>query len=230
MTIDIITSVPKIFESFLSFGPVRKAMENSSLVIRFLNVVDFAKHPKEIDDYPYAGVSGMVMKIEPIYKAIMSAKENFDESYVILLSPQGKVLNQEKVKELVSKKHLILICGRYKGIDARVENFIDEEISIGDYILSGGEIAAIVLVDAISRLLPNAVNDPLSVLTDSFEDGLLDAPYYTRPYEFMGYVVPEVLLSGDHKKIEDWINTEKLRITVQKRPDLIKKLVFKLTT
>lgn len=230
MTIDIISSVPKIFESFLLFGPLKKAIENGSLVIRFFNVVDFAKHAKEVDDYPYGGASGMVMKIEPIYKAIIAAKENFEENYVVLLSPQGKVLNQGKVKELASKKHLILICGRYKGIDARVEYFVDEEISIGDYILSGGEIAAIVLIDSISRLLPNAVNDPISVLTDSFEDGLLDAPYYTRPLEFMGYGVPDILLSGDHKKIENWINTEKLRRTVQKRPDLIQKFVFKLTT
>lgn len=230
MTIDIITSTMKIFENFLSFGPVKRAIENNSLFIRFFDVANFSKHVKEVDDYPYGGASGMVMKIEPVYKALLSAKENFSENHVILLSPQGRVLNQERVKELVNKKHLILICGRYKGVDARIEYFIDEEISIGDYILSGGEIAAMVLIDAISRLLPYAVNDPNSVLTDSFEDGLLDAPYYTRPSEFMGYKVPEILLSGDHKKIEEWKNIEKLRRTVQKRPDLVQKLVFKLTT
>jgi len=221
MTIDVISSVVKIFESFLEFGPVKKAIEKNILNIRFFNLVDFAKHPKDIDDYPYGGGSGMVMKIEPIYKAILKAKENFDENYVILLSPQGKLLNQKKVRELSKKKHLILICGRYKGIDARIEYFIDEEISIGDYILSGGEIAAMVLIDAISRLLPGAVNDPNSVETDSFEDGLLDAPYYTRPVEFMGYRVPEVLLSGDHKKIEEWRKNERIKRTKQKRPDLL---------
>ncbi|MEO0144089.1 MAG: tRNA (guanosine(37)-N1)-methyltransferase TrmD [candidate division WOR-3 bacterium] len=223
MVIDIITSVEKIFDSFLEFGPVKKAIENNSLKIRIFNLANFAKHPKDIDDYPYGGGSGMVIKIEPVYKALLKAKEGFDKNYVILLSPQGKLLNQKKVRELAKIEHLILICGRYKGIDARIEYFIDEEISIGDYILSGGEIAAMVLIDAIARLLPGSVNDPSSVETDSFEDGLLDAPYYTRPVEFMGYRVPDVLLSGDHKKIEEWRKQERIRRTLQKRPDLLNK-------
>jgi len=221
MTIDIISSIVKIFDSFLEFGPVKKAIEKNVLKLRFFNLIDFVKHPKDIDDYPYGGGSGMVMKIEPIYKALMKAKEGFGENYVILLSPQGKLLNQKKLRELLNKKHIILICGRYKGIDARIEFFIDEEISIGDYILSGGEIAAIVFIDAISRLLPGAVNDPTSVQTDSFEDGLLDAPYYTRPVDFMGYKVPDILLSGDHKKIEEWRKNERIKRTLQKRPDLL---------
>jgi tRNA (guanine37-N1)-methyltransferase len=223
MTIDVISAIVRIFDSFLEFGPVKKALEKNVLKLRFFNLVDFAKHPKDIDDYPYGGGSGMVMKIEPIYKALLKAKEGFDENYVILLSPQGKLLNQKKVRELLNKKHIILICGRYKGIDARIEFFVDEEISIGDYILSGGEVAAMVLIDAISRLLPGAVNDPNSVETDSFEDGLLDAPYYTRPVEFMGYKVPDVLLSGDHKKIEEWRKEERIKRTLQKRPDLLNK-------
>ncbi|MEO0202513.1 MAG: tRNA (guanosine(37)-N1)-methyltransferase TrmD [candidate division WOR-3 bacterium] len=223
MVIDIITSVERIFSSFFEVGPVKKAIENNSLKIRIFNLVNFVKHPKEIDDYPYGGGSGMVIKVEPVYKALLKAKEGFDENHVIFLSPQGKLLNQKKVRELSQKKHLILICGRYKGIDARIEYFVDEEISIGDYILSGGEIAAIVLIDAISRLLPYAVNDPISVETDSFEDGLLDAPYYTRPVEFMGYKVPDVLLSGDHRKIEEWRKEERIRRTLQKRPDLLNK-------
>jgi tRNA (guanine37-N1)-methyltransferase len=223
MTIDVISAIVRIFDSFLEFGPVKKALEKNVLKLRFFNLVDFAKHPKDIDDYPYGGGSGMVMKIEPIYKALLKAKEGFDENYVILLSPQGKLLNQKKVRELLNKKHIILICGRYKGIDARIEFFIDEEISIGDYILSGGEVAAMVLIDSISRLLPGAVNDPNSVETDSFEDGLLDAPYYTRPVGFMGYKVPDVLLSGDHKKIEEWRKEERIKRTFQKRPDLLNK-------
>lgn len=223
MLIDVISSAVGIFESFLKYGPIKKAMENGSLKIRFFNLADFAKHPKDVDDYPYGGGSGMVIKIEPVYRAIVKAKEGFDENYVILLSPQGRLLNQRRVRELSGKKHLILVCGRYKGIDARVEYFIDDEISIGDYILSGGEVAAMVLIDAISRLLPSAVNDPSSVHSDSFEDGLLDAPYYTRPPEFMGYKVPDVLLSGDHKKIDEWRRQERIRRTMLKRPDLLEK-------
>ncbi len=222
MLIDVITSIVGIFDSFLKYGPIRKAIESGSLKIRFFNLADFAKHPKDIDDYPYGGGSGMVIKIEPVYKAIMEAKKNFDENYVILLSPQGRLLNQKSVRELAKKKHLILVCGRYKGIDARVEYFVNDEISIGDYVLSGGEIAAIVLIDAISRLLPFAVSDPSSVESDSFEDGLLDAPYYTRPPDFMGYKVPDVLLSGDHKKIEEWRKQERVKRTKLKRPDLLK--------
>ncbi len=222
MLIDVITSVVGIFDSFLRYGPVKKAIGSGSLKVRFFNLANFAKHPKDVDDYPYGGGSGMVIKIEPVYKAIMEARKNFDENYVILLSPQGRLLNQKIVRELTKKKHLILVCGRYKGIDARVEYFVDDEISIGDYILSGGEIAAIVLIDAISRLLPSAVSNPSSVESDSFEDGLLDAPYYTRPPDFMGYKVPDVLLSGDHKKIEEWRKQERIRRTKLKRPDLLK--------
>jgi len=223
MTIDIITLFPEAFECIMSFGPIRKAVESGSLKIRFFNPVDFAPHPKQVDDEPYGGGAGMVMKPEPLYKALQKAKEGFSESYVIYMSPQGRILTQEKVKELSGREHLVLISGRYKGIDERIMAFVDEEISIGDYVLSGGEIPAMVILDAVARLLPGAMSDPDSWRTDSFEDGLLDAPYYTRPREFMGMEVPEVLLSGHHGKIEKWRRYQRLKRTLLKRPDLLKK-------
>ncbi len=223
MTIDVITLFPEAFVCMERFGPVRKALESGSLKLRYFNLVDFAKHPKDVDDYPYGGGSGMVLKVEPIYKAISKAKEGFASSHVIYLSPQGKPLTQAKLRELSRREHIILLCGRYKAIDERAMKFVDEEISIGDYILSGGEIPAMVIIDGISRLLPGAISDPSSSETDSFEDGLLDAPYYTRPYDFMGMKVPDVLLSGDHRKIERWRRYQKLKRTLLKRPDLLER-------
>ncbi len=223
MIIDVITLFPEAFECILKFGPIRRAMESGALQIRFFNPVDFAPHPKQVDDEPYGGGAGMVMKPEPLYKAISKAKEGFHSSHVVYLSPQGKLLEQEKVRELSRREHLILISGRYKGIDERIMAFVDEEISIGDYVLSGGELPAMVIIDAVARLLPGAMSDPDSWRTDSFEDGLLDAPYYTRPREFMGMKVPDVLLSGHHEKIEKWRRYQRLKRTLLKRPDLLKK-------
>ncbi|RLG10792.1 tRNA (guanosine(37)-N1)-methyltransferase TrmD [Candidatus Pacearchaeota archaeon] len=221
MKIDIITLFPEFFNSNIFLGPLKKAVEMKLMEIKVWNLRDFAKHPKEVDDYPYGGGSGMVLKPEPIFECVDKLKG--DKSKIILFSPQGKILNQKLVKKLSKEKHLILICGRYKGVDERVSKIVDLELSIGDYIVSGGEIPALVLIDAIARLLPGTVGDKDSVETDSFEDGLLDAPLYTRPYEYKGLKVPKILLSGNHKKISLWKRIQKIRRTLLKRPDLIDK-------
>lgn len=220
LEIHIITLFPEYFEKTFEIGPIKRAREIGVLNIFLVNPRDFSDSPKEIDDYPFGGGSGMILKVEPIKRAIDSVKK--DDSIVILLSPQGEIFSQKMAHKLKVEKHLIIICGRYKGIDERVKKYIDLEISIGDYILSGGEPAALVIIDTISRLLPGALGDENSALTDSFETGLLDAPYYTRPRVFNGMEVPEVLLSGDHEKIRIWRRKESLRGTLKKRPDLLK--------
>jgi len=222
LKVHIITLFPEYFKEALEIGPIRKAREIGVLSISFLNLKDFADSPKEVDDYPYGGGSGMILKVEPIKRAIDSVRR--EKSYVILLSPQGITFNQKLAHKLKEKEHLMIICGRYKDVDERVRKYVDLEISIGDYILSGGEPAALVLIDSISRLLPGALGDEDSSITDSFEKGLLDAPYYTRPRIFNGMEVPEVLLSGDHKKIKLWRKKESLRRTLKRRPDLLKKM------
>lgn len=221
LRIDIITLFPEFFEFPLKIGPLRRAIEKGVLKINLLNLRKFADSPKEVDDYPFGGGSGMVLKVEPIKRAIDSVKT--EKSKVILFSPQGVTFNQELAHKLKEEEHLILICGRYKDVDDRVRHFIDLEISIGDYVLSGGEPAALVILDAVSRLLPGALGDEDSRVSDSFEEGILDAPYFTRPREFEGLKVPDVLLSGDHEKIRKWRLKEALKRTLIKRPDLLKK-------
>jgi len=177
------------------------------------------KH-KKVDDYTYGGGTGMVMKAEPIFKAINNVKS--DNSKVIYLSPQGKVFNQEIAKELSEEKHIILLCGHYEGIDNRIiEEYVDEEISIGDFVLTGGEIPAMIIIDAIVRLLPGVLRSDESYILDSHYNGLLEYPQYTRPQVFNGISVPDVLLSGNHKEIELWRTKESLRTTLIKRPDLL---------
>jgi len=218
MKIHVITLFPEVFTPYLNVGPVRKAIELGHLEVNFLNPREFAESPKEVDDYPFGGFSGMVLKVEPIYKALESIKER---GKVILSSPQGKVLNQKIVEELSKEENLTIICGRYKGIDERITRFVDFELSCGDYILSGGEILALILIDAISRLMDGTLGDKGSCLTDSIISSILDSPYFTRPRNFMGYEVPEMLLSGDHKKVKIWARKESLRRTLLKRPEFI---------
>lgn len=175
----------------------------------------------QVDDYQYGGGAGMVMMCEPLAKAIeeLSATEKYDE--IIFLTPDGETLNQKTANSLSLKKRLLLICGHYKGIDERIrQHFVTKEISIGDYVLSGGELPAAILVDAIGRLLPGVLNDETSALTDSFQDNLLAPPVYTRPVDFRGWKVPDVLMSGDHKKIDDWRHEQSLLRTKERRPDL----------
>lgn len=225
MIFDIITIFPEYFDSPLRIGLLGKAIVKGLVKVRLHNLRDFAtdKH-RTVDDKPFGGGEGMLLKPEPLYRAIEALKKESPEPWVVYLSPQGRLFNQEVARELLAKKHLILICGRYEGIDERIRQyFIDDEISIGDYVLFGGEAAALVLIETVARLVPGVVGCEDSVKRDSFAEGLLKHPQYTRPRDFMGYVVPEVLLSGDHARIERFRREESLRITFERRPDLLAK-------
>lgn len=223
MRIDIITVLPELLESPLSHSIMKRAQAKGLLEIHVHPLRQYSnlKH-SQVDDYQFGGGAGMVMMLEPIVNAIESlqAKVQYDE--VIYLTPDGETLNQKMANQLSLKDNLLMLCGHYKGIDQRIrDHFITKEISIGDYVLSGGELGAAVLVDAIGRLLPGVLNNETSALTDSFQDNLLAPPVYTRPEEFRGWKVPEILLSGDHKKIEEWRHQESVERTKQRRPDLL---------
>ncbi|MBI2257475.1 MAG: tRNA (guanosine(37)-N1)-methyltransferase TrmD [Flavobacteriia bacterium] len=224
MRIDILTLFPEMFLGPFSASIVKRAIERKKAEIIIHNIRDYStfKH-KSVDDAPYGGGAGMVMRIEPI--AILIEKLKRERSYdeVIFLCPDGELLEQKTVNDLSLNQNIILLCGHYKGVDERVrEHLITKEISIGSYVLSGGELAAAVLSDAIVRLLPGVLNDETSALNDSFQDGLLSPPVYTRPAEFNGWKVPDVLLSGDEKKIENWKEEKALERTKNRRPDLLK--------
>ncbi len=230
MKIDVLTIFPEFFREVFDFGIIRRARLAGLVSINAVDVREFAtdKH-KMTDDRPFGGGDGMVMKPEPIFAAIENLTGTADrEAYppgtrVVLLSPQGKPFRQDDAKEFASgTEHIVLICGRYEGVDERVnEALVTDEISIGDYVLSGGEPAAVVLVDSIVRLLPNALGSETSAENDSFSDGLLDCPHYTRPAEFRGMVVPEVLLNGNHAEIEKWRREKALEKTRLNRKDLL---------
>jgi tRNA (guanine37-N1)-methyltransferase len=223
MHIDILTVLPELLESPLQHSIMKRAQEKGLLTVQVHQLRKWAVNEYgQVDDYQYGGGAGMVMLCEPLAKAIeeLSAQRKYDE--VIYLTPDGEQLNQQKANTFSLKENLLLICGHYKGIDERIrEHFVTREISIGDYVLSGGELAAAVLVDAIGRLLPGVLNDETSALTDSFQDNLLAPPVYTRPEDFRGWKVPDVLMSGDHKKIEEWRYEQSARRTKEKRPDLL---------
>lgn len=223
MKIDILTLFPEMFTS-LNHSILGKAKEKELLQINIINIRDFSlnKH-KKVDDTPFGGGAGMLMTPEPLYRAIMSVKTA--ESYTIYLSPAGNLLNQQKVEKLAKEhKHLILVCGHYEGIDERIiELLVDEEISIGDYVLTGGELASMVLVDAVSRYVDGVLGGEHSVNEESFSNGLLEYPQYTRPQVFMGLEVPEVLRSGHHENIKHWREEKSLEKTKRVRPDLLKK-------
>lgn len=222
MKIDILTLFPEFFYPLLSWSIVGRAYKEKKVEINSINIRDFSKNKhKKVDDYPFGGGVGMVMKPEPIFDAIHSVKEK--NSKVIYLSPQGKVFNQELANELSKEEHLIFLCGHYEGIDNRIiDHYIDEEISIGDFVLTGGEIPAMTIIDAVVRLLPGVLSSEESFMDESHYDGLLEYPQYTRPREFNGHIVPDILLSGNHKKIEAWRKAEALKATLKKRPDLLK--------
>jgi tRNA (guanine37-N1)-methyltransferase len=224
MKIDVLTLFPEVFDVLKNYSIVGRAISEKKLEISAVNIRDFSedKHGR-VDDYPYGGGKGMVIKPEPIYSSILSVRS--PNSRIIYLSPQGVPLTQEKVVELSSENHLILLAGHYEGIDSRViESFIDEEISIGDYVLTGGEIPAMVLIDSIARLLPGVLASDESYEIESHYNGLLEYPQYTRPRVFMGMKVPGVLLSGDHEKISLWRKLSSLKTTIVKRPDLVSRL------
>ncbi len=227
MRIDIITAFPKIVESPLneSIIKVGRRKERVDINIHDLRAFTGDKH-RTVDDYPYGGGPGMVLKIEPVIKALDAVfeKQSPEEAQIVLTSPRGRTFNQSEATQFSLQQHLVILCGHYKGIDERVHAFYPiDEISIGDYVLSSGEVAALVIVDTIVRLLPGVINDIDSAFTDSFSDHLLDAPCYTRPEVFRGRSVPDVLLSGDHKKIEQWRLDMRKKLTKERRPDLFEK-------
>lgn len=221
--IDILTILPELLKGPFSASILKRAQDKGLVEICVHNIRDYAtnKH-KNVDDYQYGGGAGMVMSIEPIVNLIEELKSQREYDEVIFMTPDGGLLKQNTCNELSLKKNIIILCGHYKGIDERIrENFITKEISIGSYVLSGGEIAAAVLADAVIRLLPGVLNNETSALTDSFQDNLLSPPVYTRPPEYRGWKVPEVLLSGNFPEIEKWREQEALKRTKARRPDLL---------
>ena len=223
MRIDIITVLPELLESPLSHSIMKRAREKGLLEVYLHNLRQWAVNEYgQVDDYQYGGGAGMVMLCEPLVAAIESLQKERTYNEVIYLTPDGETLNQKTANRLSLQQNLLLICGHYKGIDERVRaHYITKEISIGDYVLSGGELAAAVLVDAVGRLLPGVLNNETSALTDSFQDNLLAPPVYTRPADFRGWKVPDILLSGDPKKIDAWRHEQALERTRQRRPDLL---------
>ena len=221
MKFDVLTLFPEMFES-LNESIIGRAKEKGLIEINLINIRDFSKDKhKKVDDTPYGGGAGMVIRPDVVYDAYSSIKDR-ENAKVIHLSPQGKVLNQEKVKELSNENHLILLCGHYEGIDQRVlDEIVDEEISIGDYVLTGGELPAMVVIDSVSRYVKGVLNNE-SIKEESLSNNLLEYPQYTRPEEFRGRKVPEVLISGHHENIKNWRDEKSLEITKIKRPDLLK--------
>lgn len=223
MRIDIISVLPELMESPFKTSILKRAVDKGLVEVHFHHLRDWAinKH-RQIDDEPYGGGAGMVMMVEPLDKCISELKAQRDYDEIIYLTPDGVTLNQKIANTLSIKQNLIFLCGHYKGIDQRVRDLhITKEISIGDYVLTGGELAACVLADSVIRLLPGVLNDEQSALTDSFQDDLLSPPIYTRPEVYKGLEVPKILLSGNFAKIEEWRHDEALRITKEKRPDLL---------
>lgn len=224
MHFGVVTVFPEMLEAALGAGVVSRARENDLIRFGFANPRDWTSdRHRTIDDRPFGGGPGMVMKAEPLTAAVGSLREQLPSAEVVYLSPQGKRFNQSMARRWQEKGSLILISGRYEGVDERlIESVVDEEVSLGDFVLSGGEMAALVIIDAVSRLVPGVLGDPLSAEQDSFgEDGLLDCPHYTRPEEFAGRAVPKVLLSGDHKAIARWRRQQALIRTRDRRPDLL---------
>lgn len=224
MRIDLISAVPESFESIINTSIIKNAIKKGVVKIVTHNLHDYADNPfGHIDDYPYGGAPGMLIKCQPIFDCIekLQSERKYDE--VIFMAADGELLNQKTSNELSLKKNIIVLAGHYKGIDQRVrDSLIKKEISIGDYVLSGGELPALVLIDSIVRLVPGVLSDPGSALQDSYQDGMLESPIYTRPAEYRGMKVPDVLLSGDPKKVDEWKYEKSLEKTQKLRPDLIK--------
>ena len=222
MRIDILTLFPNLFTGFVSESIIKRCIEKGLVEI---NVVDFRKYSKlnnnMVDDTPYGGGGGMVLRVEPLYDAINDMKKDSDDAKVILLTPDGIPYKQTMAVDLSKEKHLIFVCGHFEGFDQRIRNLCDYEISIGDYVLTGGEIPAMAISDSIIRLLDGAITNT-SLDSESFNDNLLDYPTYTKPQEFMGMRVPDVLISGDHAKIKAWRDEKRIERTKERRPDLLK--------
>lgn len=227
MLIQILTLFPEMFNGPFQTSILKRAQEQNLVEFRFINYRDFTtdKH-RMVDDIPYGGGSGMVLKPEPIYRGIQFTKSVPPSPKVILLTPQGEPFRQQTAEKLVQKEHLVFICGHYEGFDERIRSWVDSELSIGDYVLTGGEIAAMVICDAIVRLIPGVLGAEDSAINDSFSDSLLDYPQYTRPLEFEGLMVPEILLSGHHARIEAWRRKQAILRTALRRPELLKKAML----
>lgn len=223
MEFAVLSLFPGMFEGFFSLGVFGQAVAGGLLRARAIDVRDFAEgRHKTADDRPFGGGNGMVMKPEPLTSAVMAAKELLPEAPVVLLSPQGRVFSQKIARQMLSMQGIILVCGRYEGLDERfIEKFVDLEISVGDYVLSGGEPAAMMVMDAVARLVPGVLGNDQSAVTESFETGLLEHGHYTRPREFAGESAPEVLFSGHHKLVDDWRRQSALLRTLARRPDLL---------
>lgn len=223
MRIDIISVVPDLLASPFSHSIMKRAKDKGLLEVNIINLREHTTYARaQVDDYQFGGGAGMVMMIEPLVNAVEHLKKEINYDEIIYLTPDGETFNQQMANNFSLKNNLLLICGHYKGIDQRFrDHFITKEISIGDYVLSGGELAAAVLTDAIGRLLPGVLNDESSALSDSFQDNLLAAPVYTRPEVFRGWKVPEILLSGNHKLIDEWRHEQSLQRTSERRPDLM---------
>lgn len=220
MTIDILTLFPDMFDGFISESIIKRAIDKGKVKINIHNIRDYSPFSnKQVDDYQFGGGSGMVLMCEPIFNAIESIRK--DDSLVIMLTPSGKVYNQSEAVKLKEYKHIILLCGHYEGFDERIKSIIDIEYSVGDYVLTGGEIPSMLITDSIVRLLEGVITDG-SLESESFTDNLLDYPVYTRPRVFRGMSVPDILLSGDHKKIDEYRMEERKRVTKEKRNDLFK--------
>lgn len=219
---DILSLFPDMFSSPLNESVLKRAQRKGLITVKVHNIRDFAsdKH-RSADDYPYGGGRGMVMKPEVIIRGIEEVRSPVEGSRVILMTPQGRRLDHKYALELSKLSRLVIICGRYEGVDERVREYVDDEVSIGDYVLSGGELAAMVLLDAVARLIPGVLGNPGSAEDESFSNRLLEYPQYTRPREYKGLQVPEVLLSGNHKKINRWRRIQSLKRTVERRPDLL---------
>ena len=220
---DCLTLFPEMFDGILKDSILKRAINNSLITVNLHNFRDFSttKH-HNVDDSPYGGGAGMVLMCPPIYDCLNSI-EGSDKAHKILLTPQGVTYNQDVAKRLAKEEHIILICGHYEGFDERIRSFVDEEISIGDYVLTGGEIPAMAIIDSVSRLIPGVLHNDESAPTDSFEDDLLECPQYTKPYDFKGMLVPDILISGNHQEIDKWRKDQALLRTRQRRKDLINK-------
>ena len=218
MKIDILTLFPEMFDGFLNTSIIKRAREDGKIDINIINFREYSldKHNR-VDDYPYGGGAGMVLQCEPIFRAIDDIKT--DDSVVIMMSPAGKTFKQEMAVDLSKEKHLILLCGHYEGFDERIKSIVDMEVSIGDYVLTGGEVPAMAITDAVTRLIPGVISED-SLNSESFTDGLLDYPTYTKPAVFRGMKVPDVLLSGDHAKIEKYRLEERIKRTKENRSDM----------
>lgn len=220
MRIDILTLFPSMFEPFLNESIIKRAIEKGIININVVNIRDFSElNNSQVDDTPYGGGGGMVLMCDPVFKAINSVRD--ENAKVIMLTPSGKLYKQSYAYDFSKESHLILLCGHYEGFDERIKTLVDIEVSIGDYVLTGGEIPAMAVTDSIVRLVPGVISDE-SLVSESFTDGLLDYPVYTKPRVYEGMEVPDILLSGDHKRIEEYRQEERLRVTKENRPDLLK--------